>query len=55
VHVEAGVCGESVLDYVGLVDGVVVGDQVHLGVGGHLLIDRVEERAELGGAVPAVQ
>src|SRR3954453_22697854 len=50
-----GVADEPAADLGGFVGGVVVQDEVHVVLGGDLAVELVEELAELGGAVLAVQ
>jgi hypothetical protein len=51
---EARVPGQPGTDLSGAVGGVVVADQVYVQAGGHGLVDRDEDLAELDGAVPAI-
>src|SRR5215213_9965691 len=55
VQVEAGVADEPAADLGRFVGGVVVQDEVHVVLGGDLSVELVEELAELGGAVLAMQ
>ena len=54
MNMEAGPLGEPVPDQRRLVGGVVVGNQVHVQLGGHLGLDGIEKLAELQGPVAAV-
>lgn len=54
VQVEARVSQHPTMDHLGLVRAVVVHDQVHVEVGGHLAVDKIEELAELAGSVAAM-
>ena len=54
MDVEAGVAGEPVLDFRGLVRSVVVADQVHVQAGRDGLVDPLEEFQELLVPVAAV-
>ena len=51
---EAGPFGEPVPDRRRLVGGEIVGNQVHVQLGGHLGLDGIEKLAELQGPVAAV-
>ena len=51
MNMEAGPPGEPVPDQRRLVGGVVVGNQVHVQLGGHLGLDSIEKLAELQGPV----
>jgi len=52
---EAGMTMEPALDFGGEVEGNVVQDDMHSEVVGHLLVDQVEEAAELAGTVSRSQ
>ena len=52
---ETGVADHPALDGRRLVGGVVVDDDVHVEVFGHVVVDQVEEPAELLGAMPEVR
>ena len=54
MNMEAGPLGEPVPDQRRLVGGVVVGNQVHVQLGGHLGLYGIEKLAELQGPVAAV-
>ena len=54
MDMEAGPLGEPVPDQRRLVGGVVVGNQVHVQLGGHLGLYGIEKLAELQGPVAAV-
>ena len=54
MQVEARVAQQPPLDVGRFVRRVVIQDQVHLEMGGHLLVDVLEELLELCGAMAAV-
>ena len=54
-QVKAGMAQHPPDNVGGLVGGVVIEDQVHVELGGNLLVDADEESLELSGAVAPVQ
>ena len=51
---EAGMAGQPLVDHGGLVGAVVVEHQMGFQIGGHGLVDRAEELAELDRGVSAM-
>jgi hypothetical protein len=52
---EAGTLGEPVPDERCLMGAVVIHDDVGFQLGGHIGLDQIQELAEFGGAVTAVE
>lgn len=55
MQMEARTLGQPVANQLRLVSAVVVQDQMHVQFCGHVLLDGVEEGAELGGTVAAAR